>query len=96
MVCLVVIMEVNLVDKFKSRKFIMSVLATAVGVVTALTQMGGKIGTVCGIIAAILAPIVYVVVEGNIDEKAITLSIKAVEATKDGIEELKDGEDNVG
>ena len=82
-------------DKFKSRKFIMSVLAMIVGIVTALTQMGGKIGTVFGIVAAILAPIVYVVVEGNIDATAISLSVKAVEVTKDGIEELKDGEDNV-
>ena len=83
-------------DKFKSRKFIISVITMLLGIVTALTEIGGTVGTVCGIIAAILAPIIYVIVEGVVDAKAVSLTVNAIEVTKTGVEELKDGEKNGG
>lgn len=62
-----------MLEKFKSRKFIIAVLTMVAGVATALTETGGEIGTICGIIAAVAGAVVYIVVEGNIDAKAVQL-----------------------
>ena len=66
-------------EKFKSRKFILAVAGMVLGVVTALTELGGTIGTVCGIIAAIASPMLYIIVEGNVDAKAVQLTKDAVQ-----------------
>lgn len=66
-----------MLEKFKSRKFIVAVLTMILGVATALTETGGKIGAICGIIAAFAAAAVYIIVEGNIDAKAVQLVTEA-------------------
>ena len=68
-----------MLEKFKSRKFILAVATMVLGVVTALTELGGTVGTVCGIIAAIASPMLYIVVEGNVDAKAVQLTKDAVQ-----------------
>ena len=67
-----------MLEKFKSRKFILAVVTMVIGVVTALTELGGTVGTVCGIIAAIASPMLYIIVEGNVDAKAVQLTKDAV------------------
>lgn len=79
-----------MLEKFTSRKFILTVVTMILGVVTALAELGGEIGTACGIIAAIASPLVYIIVEGNIDAKAVGL---VTEATKEIVEMLKDNEE---
>lgn len=79
-----------MLEKFTSRKFILAVVAMILGVVTALAELGGEIGTVCGIIAAIASPLVYIIVEGNIDAKAVEL---VTEATGKVVAILKDNEE---
>lgn len=85
-----------MLEKFTSRKFIIAVLTMLLGVVTALTEIGGEIGTICGILAAILAPVVYIIVEGNIDAKAVELITEATESIVDYFkdEEETDTENN--
>ena len=78
-----------MLEKFTSRKFIIAVLTMVAGVATALTGIGGEIGEICGIIAAFLAPVTYIIVEGNIDAKAVQL-IK--EATESIVDYFKDDE----
>lgn len=68
-----------MLKKFTSRKFIITVLTIVVGVATALTETGGKVGAVFGIIAAVAAALVYIIVEGNIDAKAVQLVTKAAD-----------------
>ena len=72
-----------MLEKIKSRKFIVAVLTMIIGVATALTETGGKIGAICGIIAAFAAAAVYIIVEGNIDAKAVQL---VTEATKEAVD----------
>ena len=72
-----------MLEKIKSRKFIVAVLTMVIGVATALTETGGKIGAICGIVAAFAAAAVYIVVEGNIDAKAVQLVTEAAKETID-------------
>jgi uncharacterized protein (DUF697 family) len=85
-----------MLEKFTSRKFIIAVLTMLAGVVTALTGVGGEIGEICGVIAAIIAPVVYIIVEGNIDAKAVQLITEATESIVDYFddEEETDTENN--
>lgn len=86
-----------MLEKFTSRKFIIAVLTMLAGVVTALTGVGGEIGEICGIIAAFLAAAIYIIVEGNIDAKAVQLITKATESVVDYFtddEEKTDTENN--
>lgn len=86
-----------MLKKFTSRKFILAVLTMIAGVATALTEVGGEIGAICGILAAIIAPVVYIIVEGNVDAKAVELIKEATESIVDyfdGDEEETDTENN--
>ena len=69
-----------MLEKFTSRKFIIAVLTIVAGVATALTEVGGEIGAICGIVAAIIAAVAYIIVEGNIDAKAVQLIKEAAES----------------
>ena len=68
-----------MLEKLKSRKFILAVATMVIGVVTALTELGGTVGAVCGVIAAIASPMLYIIVEGNVDAKAVQLTKDAVQ-----------------
>ena len=80
-------------EKLKSRKFILAVVTMILGVVTALTELGGTFGAACGIIAAICSPIIYMIVEGNIDAKAVEL---VTEATNEVVEIIKNNKKETG
>lgn len=82
-----------MIEKLKSRKFILAVVTMLLGVVTALTELGGTFGTACGIIAAVLSPLVYIIVEGNIDAKAVNL---ITEATENIVDIIKNDDKGVG
>ena len=79
-----------MLEKFKSRKFILTLVAIILGVVAALAELGGEIGAICGVIAAIASPLVYIIVEGNIDAKTVTLG---KEITSEVVEILKGSND---
>jgi hypothetical protein len=68
-----------MLEKLKSRKFILAVVTMVIGIVTALTELGGTVGAVCGVIAAIASPMLYIIVEGNVDAKAVKLTKDAVQ-----------------
>lgn len=72
-----------MLEKFTSRKFIIAVLTMVAGIATALTEVGGEIGSICGILAAVIAPVVYIIVEGNVDAKAVQLITEATETIVD-------------
>lgn len=83
----------NVIKKLFSRKFILASLAVIFSMAFALSGVGGEIGTVCSMIAAFLSPMIYIIVEGRIDEKALKV---ISEAAKDISEELLLGDDLEG
>lgn len=85
-----------MLEKLKSRKFILAVVAMILGVVTALAELGGEIGAACGIIAAIVSPMVYIIVEGNIDAKAVRLVTEATETIVEILKNNKETTENGG
>lgn len=70
-------------NKFLSRKFILTALTVLAGVATALVGVGGKVGVAAGVAAAVLPTIIYVVTEGKIDEKAVSMIQQDVQEVVD-------------
>lgn len=88
----------NIIKKFLSRKFILTVISVAFSLVFALSGVGGDIGAVCSVVAAFFAPIIYVITEGKIDSKALLMlsesACKASEIVKNkDSESSQEGED---
>lgn len=67
-----------MLEKIKSRKFILAVISAISGVAISLSAMGGKVGLVCAVISAIIPPITYIITEGVIDARAVGLTQKAI------------------
>lgn len=63
----------NIIKKFLSRKFILTLLSSVFSTAFALSGIGGEVGTVCSVIAAFCTPIIYVVTEGKIDSAALSM-----------------------
>ena len=81
--------------KFLSRKFIVTILTDILGVVLLLSDLGGKLGAIMGIVAIVLTSIIYIISEASVDRKGITLTniteevLKAIEEIKPIIKEIK-------
>ena len=63
----------KIIKKFLSRKFILTLISSAFSVAFALSGLGGSVGTICSIVAAFFAPIIYVIPEGKIDSAALSM-----------------------
>ena len=74
--------------KFLSRKFIVTLLTDILGVALLLSDLGGKLGAIMGIVAIVLTSIIYIISEASVDRKGITLTNITEEVLKD-IEEIK-------
>ena len=74
--------------KFLSRKFIVTILTDILGVVILLSDLGGKLGAIMGIVAIVLTSIIYIISEATIDSKGVTLTNITEEVLKD-IKEIK-------
>ena len=74
--------------KFLSRKFIVTLLTDILGVVLLLSDLGGKLGAIMGIVAIVLTSIIYIISEAAIDSKGVTLTNITEEVLKD-IKEIK-------
>lgn len=76
------------IQKFLSRKFIVTLLTDILGVALLLSDLGGKLGAIMGIVAIVLTSIIYIISEAAIDSKGVTLTNITEEILKD-IEEIK-------
>lgn len=74
--------------KFLSRKFIVTLLTDILGVALLLSDLGGKLGAIMGIVAIVLTSIIYIISEAAIDSKGVTLTNITEEVLKD-IKEIK-------
>lgn len=77
----------NEIKRFLSRKFLLTLLASAFAVFSALSGFAGEIGTLCSVAAAFIVPVSYVVTEGRIDAKALEM---LSESSKKASEVLKE------
>lgn len=81
----------NIIKKFLSRKFILTLLSSVFSIAFALSGIGGDVGEVCSVIAAFSAPVIYVITEGKIDREALLMLsesvLKASEAVKNSSNE---------
>ena len=57
--------------KFLSRKFIVTLLTDILGVALLLSDLGGKLGAIMGIVAIVLTSIIYIISEATIAALAI-------------------------
>ena len=55
--------------KFLSRKFIVTLLTDILGVALLLSDLGGKLGAIMGIVAIVLTSIIYIISEALLIEK---------------------------
>ena len=74
--------------KFLSRKFIVTLLTDILGVAILLSDLGGKLGAIMGIVAIVLTSIIYIISEASVDRKGVTLTNITEEVLKD-IKEIK-------
>jgi len=73
----------NTMKKFLSRKFILTLISSAFSIVFALSGVGGDVGSVCSIIALFSAPVIYVITEGKIDAKALSMLSESADKASD-------------
>ena len=84
----------NIIKKFLSRKFILTLISAVFSLTFALSGIGGDVGTVCSVVAAFSAPTIYVITEGKIDSKALLmLSESASKASEIVKKDSQGGED---
>lgn len=72
-------------NKLTSRKFIACMIGVIIGIATTFGVDGGVISDVAGLVVAIISSVSYIIVEGNIDAKAVSSIIDSIEK----IEEIK-------
>lgn len=89
----------NIIKKFLSRKFILTLISSVFSIAFALSGVGGDMGTICSVVAAFCAPVVYVVTEGKIDREALLMlsesALKASEIVKSKNSENSQGGENL-
>jgi hypothetical protein len=85
--------KTNLIRKLTSRKFIIAVITTIVGIITMFIGDSEAVNVIAGALMTIIPTIVYCVVEGTIDAKSIET---ITDATADAAEKLGASESVVG
>lgn len=76
-------------DKFLSRKFILALLSTILGVSVSIAKLDGKVGAIAAIVSAVLPSVIYIIAEGTIDAKAVT------SITDEIVNFVKENEDDI-
>ena len=66
----------NIIKKYGSRKFLLTLFTNILGIATILSGYGGKIGLVASIVAIVITTAIYIVNERKIDVEAVTKIIK--------------------
>jgi hypothetical protein len=78
-----------MLEKFKSRKFLMALLSVVVGILTMFGIADGTVEVVSSIGLIVIPVVIYIVTEGKIDAAAVKKIIDAA----DDITDIVDGEE---
>lgn len=89
----------DIMKKYGSRKFLLTLFANILSIATILSGYGGKIGLVASIVAIVITTAIYIVNERKIDVEAVTkiikLSIDDYEKIKKLIDEYNETEKSI-
>lgn len=58
-------------SKITSRKFLLALIGTLIGILIALSDVGGNAGLICGAAASIISIVSYQITESSIDKAQI-------------------------
>jgi hypothetical protein len=83
-----------MLEKFKSRKFILAALGVISGIATVLSGVGGTVGLVAAIVVIVASVITYIVTEGKIDQAAVNLTYDSIKKIIELIKEAEKGTNN--
>ena len=78
-------MKTNIIRKITSRKFIISLITSIVGIVTMIIGDNETVNVIAGAAMTIIPTVVYCIMEGVVDAKSVET---ITEATKDAAEKL--------
>lgn len=67
--------------KYLSRKFLLSLLGAIGGLAAVFVEVGGEVGSIAGIIMAVVSVLTYIITEGVIDAKAVLMAQDVVADT---------------
>ena len=86
----------DIIKKYGSRKFLLTLFTNVLGIATILSGYGGKIGLIASITAIVITTAIYITNERKIDVEAVTkiikLSIDDYEKIKKLIDEYNEKE----
>lgn len=66
----------DIINKYGSRKFLLTLFTNVLGIATILSGYGGKIGLIASITAIVVTTAIYITNERKIDVEAVTKIIK--------------------
>ena len=76
----------DIIKKYGSRKFLLTLFTNVLGIATILSGYGGKIGLIASITAIVVNTAIYITNERKIDVEAVT---KIVKLSIDDYEKIK-------
>lgn len=76
----------DIIKKYGSRKFLLTLFTNILGIATILSGYGGKIGLIASITAIVVTTAIYITNERKIDVEAVT---KIVKLSIDDYEKIK-------
>ena len=76
----------DIIKKYGSRKFLLTLFTNVLGIATILSGYGGKIGLIASITAIVVTTAIYITNERKIDVEAVT---KIVKLSIDDYEKIK-------
>ena len=76
----------DIIKKYGSRKFLLTLFTNVLGIATILSGYGGKIGLIASITAIVVTTAIYITNERKIDVEAMT---KIVKLSIDDYEKIK-------
>ena len=76
----------DIIKKYGSRKFLLTLFTNVLGIATILSGYGGKIGLIASITAIVVTTAIYIINERKIDVEAVT---KIVKLSIDDYEKIK-------
>ena len=66
----------DIIKKYGSRKFLLTLFTNVLGIATILSGYGGKIGLISSITAIVVTTAIYITNERKIDVEAVTKIVK--------------------
>lgn len=77
-------------EKLKSRKFWIAIFSNIISIISIFTDIGGKTGTILGIIGTILSSVIYILMEGLTDNERIKADYNQIKLLMESLK--KEGE----